>query len=250
MGSPGSTPSRRRTTAIVAAAAAVAAVLGGAGVAGIAVDDDPATPTAAAPSQSAEPVLELDLGQVASPDPEVIAGCLVGGFAGSADAGEVLYGVRQRSADGEGLVLLLRNADGELLMCDSAGHDVPAQLPRPEATATEPVAFLTNGTMTWSCSGTTVDGFRSTVWLRVAPEVDRVQQRFWVDGVAGPWFSTNTYDGYAHLQAWLTGPLAKSTKLAVEQRALDSDGRALDQDAFADRPVRLAGCRGGDVAIG
>lgn len=279
MGLLGSTTSRRRTAAVVATAGAVGLVLLGAVAAGVVVDDqESGAPVATAPeaaasspessapppapqSSASQATVELDLAQVGSPDPAAVSDCLADGIAESAgpagtdpgtvpDAVEVLYAVRQRSADGDGLVLLLRTGSGDLTMCDAAGHDVPAQLPLPEVTAASPVAFLTNGTMAWDCDGTTVDGYTATTWLRVGPEVDRVQQRYFVDGVAGPWFSTGAYDGYAHLQTWLTGPLTKGATLAVQHRVLDEAGDPVPQDAFPDRRTPLGGCRGGDVAIG
>jgi hypothetical protein len=178
-----------------------------------------------------------------------VEACGSGGFAG-AGAVEVLYGVRQRSADGDVPVLVLRNDAGDLRLCDVAGPDSPAQLPLPETSAAQQVVFLSNGRKSWECDGTTVQRYSATTWLAVGPEVSTVQERFWTGGKAGPWFTTSAQGGYAHLQTWLDGPLDKGTELAVQTQALDADGRPVARSALAPGPQPLAGCTGGEVQIG
>jgi hypothetical protein len=228
---------------------AVAAVVGGAAVAGLARSDGPrvAAPAAGRSTPAADPVLDIDAGELS--DEEALTACSTTGFAGGGDV-TVLYAVRQRTEDGTAPVVLLRNAEGDLRLCDADGPDAPAQAPLLEASGQDPVAFLTNGRAAWDCSGTTVDGYTATLWLAVGPQVDRVQQRYVVRGDPGPWFSTTARDGYAHLQTWLAGPLDEGAAVAVQQRVLDATGAPVAQDALPTRRQPLAGCTGGDAQIG
>ncbi len=242
---------RRRLGAIIGTVLAVAVVVAGASALTMAdpepapsPDDTPATTSTADDEQT----LDLDLGRVT--DPAALATCLADDFATDLGSVDVLYAVEQRSVDGSSPVLLLRNAGGELRMCDAAGPDRPAQLPLPEASDAEPVAFLTNGRMAWDCSDTTVASYTATTWLAVVPGVARVQQRFWVDGAPGPWFSTAASGGYAHLQTWLDGPLAEGVELEVEHRVLDHDGDPFAQSALPSGRQPLTGCTGDDAQIG
>jgi len=146
--------------------------------------------------------------------------------------------------------LNVRNAAGDLRLCDAAGPDSPAVVPVPEVSDRSPVAFLTNGRAAWDCSGRTVDGYTSTLWLAVGSRVDRVEQRYVVDGEPGPWFGTTARNGYAHLQTWLTGPVTGAATLGVQQRVLDADGAPVAQDALPTNRQPLPGCRDGDVQIG
>lgn len=250
MGAPKTLPPRHRLGAVAASALAVVAIMAGAFAVRLAAPDPDAAPPDPAQLSSVDEgtVLDLDLGPAT--DPEGYAACIAGGFAPDMSSIDVLYTVLQRSADGSSPVLLLRNAAGSLRLCDAAGPDSPARLPLPVATADDPVAFLSNGRMSWDCSGTTVDGFTSTTWLAVASVVDLVQQRFWVDGVPGPWFSSQAHDGYAHVQAWLEGPLPAETQLAVQHRVLDADGYPISQNALPSQRQPLLGCTGDDVEIG
>jgi hypothetical protein len=247
MGSPESSTSRRHLGAIVAAVVAVAVVVTGASALSRAGSEPGAAPDPAPASAPHDPTVDLDAGPVSDADVEA---CAAGGFASDAGSVEVLYGVRQRSAQGDLPVLLLRNATGELRFCDVAGADAPAQLPMPEASADEPVAFLTNGRKSWDCTDGTVDGYTATTWLAVGPDVATVQERFWQDGEAGPWFSTQARGGYAHLQTWIDGPVAKQTRLSVQTRVLDADGDPVAQTVLAPGRQPLAGCTDGDVQIG
>ncbi|MGN6577669.1 MAG: hypothetical protein ACTHKG_18510 [Nocardioides sp.] len=252
MGAPATPPSRRRAGAVIGAVLAVAVILGGAAVAGLGGPDRSRGPSEGEPaaprtSPAPEPVLDLDAGELS--DAEALAACSTEAFAAGRDV-TVLYAVRQRTEAGHAPVVLLRNADGELRLCDATGPDAPAVLPVPEASDRSPVAFLGNGRAAWDCSGTTVDGYTATLWLAVGPQVDRVQQRYVVDGRPGPWFSTAARDGVAHLQTWLSGPLAQGAALAVQQRVLDEAGAPVAQDTLPTRRQPLAGCRDGDVQIG
>ncbi|MGZ8737471.1 MAG: hypothetical protein ACXWW7_09935 [Nocardioides sp.] len=242
---------RRHLGAIIGTVLAVAVVVAGASALTTA-DPEPALSPGDTPATTStaddEPTLDLDLGPVT--DPDVLATCLADDFATDLGSVDVLYAVEQRSADGSSPVLLLRNAGGDLRMCDAAGPDHPAQLPVPEASNAEPVAFLANSRMAWECSDTTVQGYTATTWLAVVPGVARVQQRFWVAGTPGAWFSTAASGGYAHLQTWLDGPLAQDVELAVEHRVLDHDGDPVAQSALPSGRQPLSGCTGGDVQIG
>ncbi len=249
MGAPASLPSRRRLGAVVGAVLAVAVIVGGAALAGLGGADPQreGSPAARTGSPAADPQLDLDAGELAPA--EALAACSTEPFAAGDDV-TVLYAVRQRAQDGASPVVLLRNAAGDLRLCDAAGPDSPAVLPLPAASEETPVAFLTNGRAAWDCSGTTVDGYTATLWLAVGPQVDRVQQRYVVNGRPGPWFSTIARNGYAHLQTWIDGPVAAGAALAVQQRVLDATGAPVAQHALPTRREPLAGCRDGDVQIG
>lgn len=254
MVSPDTSAPRRRLGAIAATVLAVALISLGFAVVELTGSEPattpatPGTPASTTPAGAADPVLDLDLGPVS--DPTSVTSCLTPDFAADPLTVDVLYTLRQRTADGSSPVLLLRNAEGDLRLCDVAGPDAPAQLPLPADTEADPVAFLTNGRMQWDCTGTTVDAYTATTWLAVGPGVDRVQQRFWVDGTAGPWFTTRAQDGYAHLQTWLEGPLDEGTDLAVEHRVLDAAGFPVPQSTLPTDKQPLPGCTDGDVQIG
>lgn len=249
MGSQTTGVARRHLGAVTAAIVTVAVVLGVA----VLTSGDSGSPSASAgprpePTVLGEQTLDIDLGAVT--DPDVIGSCLAPSFASDVSEVDVLYGVEQRTADGSAPVLLLRNADGDLRLCDAAGPDSPAQLPVPTPTDAEPVAHLSNGRAAWECTGRTLDGYTATSWLAVGPQVDRVQQRFLVDGAAGPWFTTRARGGYAHLQTWLDGPLRKGTAIAVQHRVLDAAGEPVAQSTLRTARQPLAGCAGGDAQIG
>jgi hypothetical protein len=248
-----------RVLPVFAAVVAVVAVVLGFSVLRTLSDDRSAGDTGgdvAAAGATGSPVRqdvsdEVDLDQGAV-DPADVDACLVPDFASSAADVDVLYGQRQSTEGGVAPVLVLRNAAGDLRLCDAEGGDAPAEAPLPAPTPAEPVVFLSNGHSRWSCTdGKVLQGYRDTTWLAVAPEVATVQQRYWVDGVPGPWFTTSARDGYAHLQSWLTGPEPSGTRYAVEYRVRDADGGTVAQSALPTGKDRLPGCSGdGDAEIG
>jgi hypothetical protein len=199
---------------------------------------------------SAESTIDLDLGPTTADD---VATCLATDFATDASGVDVLYGVRQRRLGGSSPVLVLRNAAGEMRLCDQFGGDSPAQAPVPTASADRPVAFVSNGRSQWSCTGTTrvLERFQKSTWLAVSPEVARVQQRYWVDGVPGRWFESHARHGFVHLQTWVEGPQPATTKYAEQYRVLDESGDDVRQTALPTRRSALPGCSaGGSAEIG
>ena len=237
-------PSAQRRSVVVAAVLGVAAAVVGVSVLQ-GVGSEPASPPRATPTVLGEQVMVLDLGEV--PAGEARDACGTPAF--SAGGVDVRYAVRQATEEGDVPVVLLANAEGELRMCDVAGPDHPAQFPVPTASDAEPVVSLA-GRASWECTGTRLDRYTSTSWLAVDDAVDRVEQRFVVDGVAGPWFSTKASGGYAHLQAWETGPLPQGTSLVVEHRVLDAEGEPVAQGHLPVGPTELGRCEDGDVQIG
>jgi hypothetical protein len=193
--------------------------------------------------------LDLDLRPVTRR--ATIARCLVAGFATRPGQVSVLYGVRQKLPRGSVAVLILRNRAGRVRLCDRFGGDYPAQLPAPRATRTRPVVFYSTGRRYWSCEQSTqrLRRFTLTQWLSTRPVVHSVRLRFVVNGVPRRWFATRPVNGFAHVQAWLSGPLPRSARLAVEQRALDGQGRVLRHTRLPAHQ-RLAGCTNGSVQIG
>jgi hypothetical protein len=238
-----------RLLPVVGVAALVAALVLGAGsLRALSGGDGPRPQVAADLSTSASTtgVTELDQGPT---DADDLAACTTPDFSPEGTDPEVLYGVRQLRLDGSSAVLVLRNAEGDVRLCDRFGTDAPAQAPLPTPTAEEPVAFLSNGRAAWTCDGTRLRRFEQSTWLVVSPDVATVRERFWVAGVPGPWFETRAHGGYAHLQTWLQGPGPRST-YAQQFQVLDADGTAVPQTALPTGKQPLPGCRGGSVEIG
>lgn len=236
-----------RVVPVVAVASVVASLLLGIGLLRTLLGDaDRDEPTRAA-TTPVDASIDLDLGRVGD---ELVSGCIVPGFATDVSEVEVLYGVRQLHLDGNSAVLVLRNAAGDLLLCDRFGADRPAEAPSPTASSRQPVAALSTGRLSWACAGKdrTLRSFEKSTWLAVSPDVETVQQRYWVDGVPGPWFSTRARNGYAHLQTWLLGPEPAGSRFAEQYRVLDASGHALRQAALPTRQKALLGCTAGGHA--
>jgi hypothetical protein len=252
MATTGRSVAARRRVVVVVTALAVAALVVGLSVVRLLAPDSahrtPAAQLADGPTTGGAASIQLDVG---SPGSGAVADCLGRGFATDPADVTVLYGVQQRTVSGEVPVLVLRNAAGELRLCDGFGPDSPAQVPVPTATAQRPVAFLSNGRRDWDCAPGSRDlrGFTITEWLSVAPQVDTVQLRFVVDGVAGPWFVTAAHDGVVHLTGWLHGPQPPSARVLVQHRILDAAGDPVAQRALP-ASQRLSGCAGGSAQIG
>lgn len=172
-----------------------------------------------------------------------LANCLDGHFATAARV-DILYGVQQRRLGGRSPVLVLRNVAGDIRLCDQFGSDNPSQAPLPAATANRPVTFLSTGRSAWTCAGSTrvLDRFEKSTWLVVSADVARVQQRYWVGDVPGPWFESRAQNGYVHLQTWLEGPEPASTKYGEQFRVLDASGNDVRQTALPTRASTLHGC--------
>jgi len=194
-------------------------------------------------------VLDLDLGPVTRR--AAVARCLAPGFATRPAQVSILYGVRQKLPGTSVAVLILRNRAGTVRLCDQFGGDYLAQLPPPRATRTKPVVFYSTGRSDWNCEQTTqrLRRFTMTQWLSTRPVVHTVRLRFVVNGAPRRWFATRPVNGFAHVQAWLSGPLPRNARLAVEQRALDGHGRPLRHTQLPEHR-RLAGCTNGSVQIG
>jgi hypothetical protein len=238
-----------RLLPVVGVVVLVAALVLGAGSLKALSGSEGASPQVTAdPSTTASPaeVTDLDLGPTDAHD---LAACSTPDFTPEGTDPEVLYGVRQLRLDGNNAVLVLRNAEGDVRLCDRFGTDTPAQAPLPTPTSEEPVAFVSNGRAAWTCDGTRLRRFEQSTWLVVSPDVATVRERFWVAGVPGPWFETRAHGGYAHLQTWLRGPEPRST-YAQQFQVLDADGNPVAQTALPTNEQPLSGCRGGSVEIG
>jgi hypothetical protein len=242
-----------RVVPVVATVVVVAAlVLGFGALRSLSGTDDPTPPTTApaAASSPSEATTDLDAGATTADD---VTACLTPDFATDSSQVTVLYGVQQHRLGGQVPVLVLRNAAGDLRLCDQFGGDSPSQAPVPAASSSRPVAFLSTGHSDWACAGTSrvLDRFQKSTWLVVSPDVATVEQRLWVDDVPGPWFTTRAQHGYAHLQAWLKGPEPAGTKYAEQFRVLDASGGAVRQTSLPTRRSVLPGCSaGGSAQIG
>lgn len=237
--------------AVVAAAAlgVAVAVVGVSALRDSGDSGDSAATTAgpdAAPTVLGEDLLVLDRGTLS--DVDAVRSCATKEFAGPRPV-EVLYGVRQLAADSEGPVVALRNAAGELRLCDAGGPDSPSQAPVPSASDAEPVVFLNAGAA-WDCTRARLDRYTAATWLAVDDQVTTVRQRLWVDGEPGPWFTTEAVNGFAHVAAWEDGPLPEGTDLAAQYEVLDAQGGAVAQDALPVDPAAVGWCEDGDVQIG
>lgn len=233
----------------VAAAAALGAAVAVAGVAALRDSGEPPTTSArpaTEPTVLGEDLLVLDGDPV--PEAAALEACSTSRFAGGSPV-EVLYGVRQLAADSQGPVVVLRNAKGELRLCDADGAERPSRAPVPAATDAEPVVFL-NARATWECTGSRLDRYTATTWLVLDDQVATLRQRLWVDGEPGPWFSTSAAGGLAHLAAWEDGPLPRGTVLAAEYEVLDATGSPVAQEALPGEPAEVGWCEDGDVRIG
>ena len=197
---------------------------------------------------AATPAVDIDLGQVDSPS--LVRRCLDGGFADDPAQVEVLYGVQQRRDTGSGPVFVLRNRAGVQRLCDRLGADRPSQSPLPTLSARRPVAYLSNGRSVWHCvdDSRVLRRFTMTAWLLVAPQVASVQQRYYVSGRPGRWFSTRPQSGFVHLQSWLTGPQPAGASYLVQYRVLDTRGAVLPQRVLPTSQP-LPGCASGSAEI-
>ncbi len=248
---------RRRRGAVAGTALAVGAlVLGIGAVRLLASGDRPEAGDSArladgSPLPADAPGLDrgsIDRGSIGRAD---VAGCLAPDFATDPALVTVLYGVRQKTPDGSVPVLILRNRAGRIRLCDEFGGDYLAQLPPERATAANPVAFYSTGRRDWNCEQRTqkLRRFTMTEWLSTSAPVHTVRLRFVVDGTPGAWFATRAANGFAHLQAWLDGPLPRGTRLAVQQEVLDATGAPVAQTMLP-AGQRLPGCTAGSVQIG
>ena len=147
---------------------------------------------------------------------------------------------------------MLRNAGGDIRLCDQFGGDGPSRRRSPPRPPRRPVAFLSNGRSSWTCAGTTqvLQKFEQSTWLVVGPEVATVQQRYGRRR-RRPLVREPAQGGYAHLQTWLEGPEPAATTYAQQFRVLDADGNEIAQDTLPNAPPRLPGCpEGGSAQIG
>lgn len=201
------------------------------------------------PDPAPGPTFAVDVGQLDSPT--TAPGCLTPGFASDPARVDVLYGVLQRRPGGSSPVYVVRNENGAVRLCDQFGADRSSQDPLPTVSDERPIAFLSNGRSSWQCDGERLRRLHTTSWLLVSPEISTLQQRFYVDGRPGPWFTTRAQSGLAHLQAWLNGPEPAGTKYAVQYRALDASGHEVSQSVLPTQRQAMPGCAGdGSAQVG
>ncbi|HET7735923.1 MAG TPA: hypothetical protein VFK52_08125 [Nocardioidaceae bacterium] len=206
--------------------------------------ETPAAGLSSSPTPDAVTPLDVD-DQVTD---DQIRSCLTRGFAPSLADVDVLYSTIQKTETGTAPVMILRNADGDLRLCDANGGDYPSQLPITYADSDTPIRHLTNGRMGWNCEGQAIEEFTVTRWFSVAPAVDRVELRFVVDGAAGRWFSAKAEDGFVHVHGWLNQQQAEAA-VHLQVRVLDAQGDDVPQTELATTPQPVMACDGSDVEI-
>ena len=215
---------RKRAGWLATAAATAVTLIGGVVLAQAATAPD--EPDAAEPAAVVGLDLDdiaLDLGALGLE--EALTSCATTDFVDD-DPGsvELLYGQQQLTPTSPAGSFVLRNGAGKVMFCDMFGDDYPAVLPLPTTSATRPAVMLTNNRRQITCSkAAEIAQIRTNLWLAVTDQVESARTRFWVDGVAGPWFGAAQQGGYLHLQSWLLEAPASSA-LELETQVLDGSG--------------------------
>lgn len=195
---------------------------------------------------TAEGALNLDVGEVSE---GAVADCIADGFAGSPDEVVVDYESQQLAEEGSSPVLLLRNEEGDVRLCDMFGLNRPAEVPQPVATPATPAVFFTVERQRWQCTDEAWEAYAIGTWLAVTDPVAYGQLRFLVDGRESDWFTSEARNGFVHLQAWLRDPPVGS-EILIEVRLLDESGDRVSSEGVEPGPFKALECPGADIEIG
>ena len=218
---------RCRISRLVAAGVASAAmVVGTIGVPG----------TAGAVARSAAAPVMLDLGPLGRA--AALKSCATDAFVdGRPGRLRVSYGMRQRTPFASRGSFVLRNHAGRTLFCDMFGRQRPSVRPFPTTNSSRPAVHYTNPIREWRCKTVL---FRTNAWLRVQDPVQSARMRYWVDGVAGPWFVTRRQGRFVHLQSWLfDADVPDGAALKIQTQVLNGAGRVLDVSGIPSEPRTL-----------
>jgi hypothetical protein len=191
---------------------------------------------AGGPAQGAAD-LDIDLGRVGKA--AALSGCASKSFVdGRPGRLEVRYGVKQRTPAGSRNTFVLRNHAGKWRFCDFFGPDRPSVLPMPRPSMSRPAVHATNPKREFRCTGDTLTRFRTNAFLRVQDPVGSARMRYFVDGVAGPWFVTERQRRFVHLQSWLLD-VPKSSTLKIQMQVLNRAGNVMSIRGLPSRPRPL-----------
>jgi hypothetical protein len=154
----------------------------------------------------------------------------------------VLYGMKQRTPSGSRGSFVLRNHAGKVMFCDMFGRDRPSRLPLPRPTAQRVAVHATNPDQRAICDEAGVrTGMRYAEFLRVKDPVRSARTRFWVDGVAQPWFTSKRQRGFVHLQSWQRG--LDGAKVQVQTQLRNRAGTVLSVPGMSSKPRTIPqGC--------
>ncbi len=138
---------------------------------------------------------------------------------------------------------MLRNHAGRTLFCDMLGRQHPSVRPFPTTSASRPAVHYTNSVEEWclvaqGCISTVL--FRTNAWLKVQDPVRSARMRYFVDGVAGPWFVSQRQGRFVHLQSWLLDTAVPAgVPLKIQTQVLNGSGAVLDVAGMTSHPRRL-----------
>ena len=197
----------------------------------------------AVPAGAAPAPLQLDLGALGRL--AALATCATDDFVdGRPGAVRVSYGMKQLTPSTPTGSFILRNHKGGTLFCDMLGRDRPSQRPFPTTSASRPAVHYTNPVQNWSWKPGILVGTNS--WLRVQDPVQSARTRFFVDGVAGPWFVSKRQGRFVHLQSWLlAAEVPDSAPLKVQTQVRNGAGQVMTVPGLSNQPRTLA--RGIDI---
>lgn len=148
----------------------------------------------------------------------------------------VRYGMLQRTASGTPRgSFVLRNHAGAWRFCDMLGADRPSRMPMPRPGSERVAVHATNPDWKPICRSGVRTGMRANAFLRVHDPVRSARTRFWVDGVAQPWFVSQRQGRFVHLQSWATG-LPEGAGLEIQTQLRDRAGHVLTVKGLASRP--------------
>jgi hypothetical protein len=150
----------------------------------------------------------------------------------------VRYGMKQRTPSGSRGSFVLRNHAGRFMFCDMFGRDRPSTLPMPRPNKRRVAVHATNPDRRPICTDGVRTGMRYGVFFRVRDPVRSARTRYWVDGVAQPWFTSKRQGRFVHLQSWQSG-LAGDAGLSIQTQLRNRDGKVLSVKGIPSKPQRV-----------
>jgi hypothetical protein len=215
----------------VTALALVAGVLGGAAM------TEPVSSPGERSARTETTDVMLDRGALGKP--AALRTCATRSFvAGKPGALRVRYGMKQRTPKSTRGSFVLRNHAGQFMFCDMFGRDYPAVLPMPDSSRKRPAVHVTNSRRDWRCSAESLTRFRTNAWFKVQDPVRSARMRYWVDGVAGPWYVSQRQGRFLHLQSWLLDP-PEGAALKIQTQVRNGAGQVVQVRGIPSGPRPL-----------